>query len=214
MSTPHTLVRRVELDSEPSAVSGDGNGSRYRALTGGIFLAVAVLAALVIGGWSLVSSLTVGAPAARIGESVGASGGLVRVDSVTPERMAAMQMQNFAKSGMNMAGPTNMDMAPEGQRRFTVEFTLAAESGSIAYSPEDFQISGEDVKASGPIRTQLGAGTLAEGQAVSGNLVFQAPEKAKDLMLNFDGGRRIALDLPAAEKGGSDGGKAGEGHGH
>jgi hypothetical protein len=61
-------------------------------------------------------------------------GGHLRVDKVTPKYMAEMQVGKFAQSAMSMSA-TGMDMAPEGQQRFTVEVTPAAENGDIAYSP-------------------------------------------------------------------------------
>jgi hypothetical protein len=97
-----------------------------------------------------------------------------------------------------------MDMAPEGQRRFAVDVTLAAERGDLSYSPEDFRISGKGVKKSGPVRHQLEAGMLPAGGAISGSLVFQAPDEAKELTLSFgDEVQKIALNLDPAEGGDS-----------
>src|SRR3712207_7379842 len=99
-----------------------------------------------------------------------------------------------------------MDVAPEGQRRFAVDVTLAASEGSdLSHSPrDDFRISGKGIEDSAPIRYQLEGGTLPAGSAISGSLVFQAPEEVRSVMLSFgdDGGQKIALDLkPATEIG-------------
>ena len=173
---------------------------RYRAMVGALILACAVAAALVAGGWGLVSSLTGEEPPARIGEDVEVSGGLFRVEKVTPEHMAPMKASKFSAGGMNMSS-TGMDMAPEGYERFAVEVTLVSDGG-LQYAPDDFRLSGTGVKDHEPIRSQLGEDNLASGNAVAGNLVFQAPEKAGNLKLRFDGGRAVALDLPASKGGG------------
>ena len=128
----------------------------------------------------------------------------MRVEKVTPEHMAPMRSGKFANAGMSMSS-TGMDMAPEGFTRFAAEVTLQAQGENLAYAPEDFRLSGEGVKTHVPVRSQLGADSVPDGSAVSGNLVFQAPENAKGLTLEFDGGRPIALDLPA---------NMDEGHGH
>lgn len=210
MTTLQRMAETTEGNKRPVAgAAGSGEAPRYRSLVGGLVLAVAVLAALVAGGWGVVSSLTAEAPPARIGEPVEAGSGLVRVDAVTPEHMAPMQKGKFAASGMSMSS-TGMDMAPEGFERFAVDVTLIAENGDLSYSPKDFRVGAKGVKDHGPVRAQLAEGDVAEGSAVSGILVFQAPEKAKNLTLSFDEGRKIALDLPASK----DGGKEDEGHGH
>ena len=114
--------------------------------------------------------------------------------------MAPMQSDKFAASGMNMSS-MGMDMAPEGQRRFTVGVTLAAgKSGGLDYSAEDFQIEGEGIEKSVPIRDQLEGETVSSGGAISGNLVFQIPEDASDLTLSFKESRPVALDLPPASE--------------
>ncbi len=177
---------------------------RHRALAGASILILAVFAALAAGGWGVVSTLTGDLPPARVGEDVEVPGGLLRVEKVTPEHMAPMQSSKFSAGGMNMSS-SGMDMAPEGYERFAVEVSLAGRGGDLAYAPEDFSVSGSGFEAEGPVRSQLGAGSLADGSAVAGMLVFQAPEDSRDLALEFDGGRPIALDLPAGE---------GQAHGH
>ena len=71
---------------------------------------------------------------------------------------------------------------------------------------EDFRLTGEGMKATGPLRSKIGSGKIPAGSAVSNTLVFQVPEKAKDLTLSFGGGRPVALDLPAGKGGRSHGG--------
>jgi hypothetical protein len=162
----------------------------------------------MVAGSAVIYSLTTEAPPARVGEAVGVPGGQLLVEKVTPEHMASMQMGKFAQAGMSGMSSMGMDMAPEGQRRFAVDVTLAAERGDLSYSPDDFRISGEGMnKEAGPIRSQLDGETIPAGGAISGNLVFQAPEDAKGLMLSFgDGGRKVALDLKPATQG--------DGHSH
>lgn len=198
----------TETDYRPETAEAAPEGARvpgYRAFIGGLILALAVFAALAAGGWGLVSSLTGEEPPARIGEAAAVPGGALLVEKVTPEHMASMKTGKFGQQGMNMAMP-NMDMAPDGYARFSVDVTLEARGGELAYAPGDFRLSGEGFKTDGPVRSQLGEGAVPDGSAVSGNLVFQAPEKAKGLTLEFDGGRPVALDLPATD--------GQQGHGH
>ena len=197
--TSQTAPRETE-DRSGAVSPAPGPVPRYRMFVGGSILVLAVVAALVAGGWGVVSSLAGEAPPARIGEDVEVPGGLLRVEKVTPEHMAPMKASKFSAGGMNMSS-TGMDMAPEGYERFAVEVTLVSRGG-LEYAPEDFQLSGKGVKDHEPIRSQLGEDILASGNAVAGNLVFQAPVKAENLMLRFDGGRAVALDLPAGKGGG------------
>ena len=200
------VVEEVAQDATDRGVSV-AKGRGRRPLLAGVLLAVAVVAVLAAGGWGLFSALGAGQPPARMGEAVEASGGLVRVDDVTPEHMTPMQPEKFAQSGMNMSS-MGMDMAPKGQRRFAVGVTLSGgEGANLRYSPEDFRITGEGLEEeTGPIRHRLAAGTLGKGSAISGTLVFEVPEEAEGLELSFDGGRPVSLDLPPVEEG--------EGHGH
>ncbi|WP_166397031.1 DUF4352 domain-containing protein [Rubrobacter marinus] len=194
----------AEPGSEDPASGGRRRSNRSRVA--GAALAVGVAVSLAAGGWGIFSSLGVEPSPARTGEPVEIPGGFVRVDAMTPEHMAAMQADKFAASGMNMSS-MGMDMAPEGQRRFVVDVTLAAEDGAMSYSPDDFRLTGEGVEESGPLRETFEEGqAIPAGGAVSGSLVFQAPEDADGLELSFDGGRPVALDLPPAT--------GEEGHGH
>lgn len=206
MMTQHAAPLMEAVDAEPSAtvsqVDGGPKDNRRRvarARMARVVLAFGVAASLAAGGWGIFSTLGVEADPARVGEPVEVRGGLVRVDGVTPESMAPMQADKFAASGMSMSS-MGMDMAPEGQRRFTVDVALAAEDGTVSYSPEDFRITGEGMEETGPIRDALEGETVSVGGAVAGNLVFQVPEAAKDIELSFDGARQIALDLPPATK--------------
>ena len=190
-----------ETVNRSGAVPGPARVPRYRALLGALILAFAVAAALAAGGWGAISSLTGEAPPARVGENVTVPDGLFRVEGVTPEHMAPMKMGKFGQQGMNMAMP-NMDMAPDGYERFSVNLSLQAQGADLDYAPEDFRLSGKGVEDQQPIRSQLGEGSVPDGSAVSGSLVFQAPEDAKDLKLEFKGGRAVALDAPAGKGGG------------
>jgi hypothetical protein len=183
--------------------SGNRRGARARAAR--VALAFGVAASLAAGGWGLFSSLGAEATPARVGEPVEVPGGLVRVDKVTAEHMAQMQADKFAASGMSMSS-MGMDMAPEGQRRFAVDVSLAADDGTLSYSVEDFRLTAEGMEEAGPVRDALESETIPAGGAISGTLIFQAPEDVKGLELTFDGGRPIDLDLPPATQG--------EGHGH
>lgn len=167
-----------------------------------MLLALVTMAVLATGGWGVVSSLSTESPPAGVGDAVGVPGGVLLVDKVALEQMAPMQAGKFANAGMSGMSSMGMDMAPEGQRRFVVDVTLAAESADLSYSPDDFRISGEGIKESEPIRHQLDAGTLPAGGAISGSLVFQAPVEAKEMTLSFGGeGQKIALNLDPAKEG-------------
>ena len=199
--TPQTAPKETASRTGTAPPLEVGRVPRYRAVLGGLILVLAVAAALAAGGWGAISSLTGERPPAPVGESVAVPDGLFRVEGVTPEHMAPMKMGKFGQQGMNMAMP-NMDMAPDGYERFAVNVTLEARGAGLDYAPTDFRLSGEGVRDHEPIRSQLGEGAVPNGSAVSGNLVFQAPEDAKNLKLEFDGGRAVALNAPAGEGGG------------
>lgn len=214
MPTSQIIPSETDHAQDP-AIPVRAVATRRRARVANVLLLAAVVAALAAGLWGLISSLGAEAPPARVGEAVEVSGGIVVVDRVTPEHMAPMQTKKFAAGGMNMSS-MGMAMAPEGYERFAVFVTLAAdEDGELNYSPEDFRVSGEEMKEDGPVRSELEAGTIPAGSAVSGNLVFQAPEEASKLRLSFDDGRSIALDLePAAGDSGPSNGGQPESGGH
>ena len=181
----------------------------------GLLLFAALLAALAAAGWGVISSLgNQDEVPARIGEPVAAAGGSLTVDRVAPENMAPMKMGGFAKQGMSMSMPRNMDMTPEGKRRFTVEVTLAAEAaGSLAYAMDAFRVAGTGISEVSPYQSEtrnggatlLGDGTVPAGSAVSGAVIFQVPEKAKNLTLSYEGGQPVSLDLKPDEGGHGDG---------
>ena len=198
MRNPAVLNCTPGADAPPDHRREAPRGHRG-PLAGALILLVA-LAAVAAGGWGMLSSLAAEAAPARIGEAVEVPGGLLRVDAVTPEYMAPMQSDKFAASGMSMSA-MGMDMAPEGKRRIAVDVSLAAEKSGLPYSPERFRIAGEGMEETGPIRDQLGAGAVPLVSAISGTLIFQVPEDAKELELRFADGRPVALDLPAAEEG-------------
>lgn len=212
------------FDSQEITALPQKRGPRIRKALAGALLAAAVAAALAAGGWGVVSA-QVPQPAAAAGDAVPQGevaevpGGLLRVDDVIPEHMAPMQMGKFAQSGMNMSG-ASMDMTPEGQQRFTVEVSLAAVDDGLDYSAEDFRLIGEGVEDASPVRSQLGDGTLPAGSETHGAVILQAPEDTKDLMLSFDGGEPVALELggsgsagdKSAPSGGSSDNEGGHGH--
>jgi hypothetical protein len=185
----------VEAVAHSAPVQTGERRTRFTTLAQFAF-ALTVLAALAAAGWGVIYSLATEAPPARVGEMVEVPGGLLRVDNVTPEHMASMQMGKFAQAGMGGMSSMGMDMAPEGERRFVVDVTLGAQDGDLSYSPEDFRISGEGVKQGAPIREQLDSGTIPAGSAISGSLVFQVPEETAELVFGFgDEGQKVILNL-------------------
>lgn len=185
---------------------GEARSPERRRKVAGFLLFAALLGALVVAGWGVLSSLgNRDEVPARLGEPVALPGGALVVDGVTPESMAPMQTSKFSASGMNMPA-MGMDMAPEGYRRFTVEVTLAAgEAASLAYSAEDFRVSGNGTKTVAPLRDQLEGASLPAGSEISGTLVFQVPDEAKNLTLSYRGGQPVALDLGPKSGGHSQG---------
>jgi hypothetical protein len=164
---------------------------------------IVVAALMIAGAFLTVQLIARGAAAAepvRLGEMVELPGGLLRVDRITPENMAPMHAGNFGKSGMNMSG-MGVDMTPEGYRRFTVEFTVAAKArDGLQFAPEQFHVTGSGMEVVTPLRSQLGEQFAPQGSAFTGSLVFQVPDKASNLVLSFDNSSQaISLDLPTAD---------------
>lgn len=212
MTAPQTSAKMAnppELDAPP----GEGGRQKPRRLLAGALLSLAIVGVLALGGWGLFASQGATASTAAAvpqGEAAEVPGGLLRVDAMLPEHMAPMQMKKFERSGMSMSS-MGMDMPPEGQRRFTVEFSMAAGDGGLTYSADDFRLTGKGVKEAAPLRSQLGGGDLPAGSQTSGSLVFQVPEKASGLVLSFDGGEPVALESEGTEKG-ANGGSGGHDH--
>ena len=216
MVSSQISLKQTESPDHGTANAAEPGGkrvSKHRARAVRIFVSLVTLTALLAGGWGFLSSFGAEAVPSRVGEMVEVRGGLFRVDKVAPGNMQpAHEEGKPAESGTSMPG-SGMDMAPEGQRSFTLDVTLIAREGDLPYSGDRFRLSGEGIKESGPVRNQLNAGTVPQGSAVSGSLVFQAPEEAKGLRLSFDGGTPVALDLEPGKLGGShDGGSEAEDH--
>ncbi|AHY46492.1 Hypothetical Protein RradSPS_1209 [Rubrobacter radiotolerans] len=162
---------------------------------------LAALVVLALGVWGAFVALGTEPSPARIGETVEVPGGLLRVEGITSESMAAMQPGKFAQSGMSMSA-SGMDMAPEGYRRFYVEFTAADAGGDgVGLRAGDFRVSGTGAQPVAPLRSSLGDGLVGPGQSLSGSLLFQVPESARDLRLVAPGGATVDLDAPAKEAG-------------
>jgi hypothetical protein len=132
---------------------------------------------------------------AHLGEAVIVPGGLLTVERVTSEVMAPPQTDKFSASGMSMSS-MGMDMAPKGFRRFTIDFTLLAQSGNgLRFTPDSFRVSGPGLQEAGPIQFHIGDEFIPKGSAASGSLKFQVPEKAVNLMVSFNNGEKmIGLD--------------------
>jgi hypothetical protein len=84
----------------PSAPARTGERPARLATLAKFVFALTVLAALAAAGWGVIYSLAAEAPPARVGETVEVPGGLLRVDSVSPEHMASMQLGKLAQAGM------------------------------------------------------------------------------------------------------------------
>ncbi|QIN85354.1 hypothetical protein GBA63_21805 (plasmid) [Rubrobacter tropicus] len=212
---PVSQVAPPETAAPVLAENPRGPG-RLREAAGSVLLLAAVVGALAAGGWGLLSHAGVqeAAPAA-MGEAVSAGDGQLVVDRFAPEHMAPMKMGGFAKHGMNMAMPQNMDMAPEGMERYTVDVTLAAgEGGDLKFSEKDFRFGGEGMAEVGPHRSTLGSGSVPAGGVVSGTINVQVPEEAENLTLSFDGGQPVALDAGGGDAEGEAGREDGGSHGH
>ncbi|MBA2374785.1 MAG: DUF4352 domain-containing protein [Actinomycetota bacterium] len=197
---------RTNTDFVPAVPDGV---SAVRAGAANITLSLLAAVVVVAGSWGAALSFGDGPAPVSIGDEVEVREGSFRVDGATPEHMAPMQSGKFAASGMSMSA-MGMDMAPEGHERLAVEVTLTGDEGeSLSYSPEGFRVSGDGMGSVAPIRDQLEAGTLSGGSSVSGGMVFEVPEKAENLVLDFEGGRSVSLDVPPKA-----GGNAGSPHGH
>jgi hypothetical protein len=164
------------------------------------FLALAVVAALAAGLWGFLAPRPASDPNAvtRIGEFAHLPGGLVRVDGVTPEHMADMNMQGFAATGMSMSA-MGMDTALEGYRRFSLEVTLVGQGrDGLRFQTSQFRVTGEGIEDAFPLRAELGDGWVPSGNVLNGSLLYQVPESATGLKLVF-GAASIGLELPPAE---------------
>ena len=173
---------------------------RYRVIAGALVLVMFVAGVFATGAWGLATASTPPPSPALVaspGEPVEVAGGSLIVDQVLPEKMAPMQMDKFAKTGMNMSGMVS-DMTPEGKRRFNVEVTLAAGGRALEYEADDFRVSAQGMRPIPPLRDKLVEGTIPAGNAVSGTLVFQVPEEAEQLSLSLDGSRPVDLELDPA----------------
>lgn len=121
---------------------------------------------------------------ALISESIELPEGLIRVDAVRPEIMAAMLM------------PASLmpDAVPDGYRRFVVDMSLVATGDEpLAYGADRFSISGDDLALTPAHRAVTKAGTVPPGSQATVSMLFDAPLEVEPLFLHIDGTDRVVL---------------------
>lgn len=177
------MSRVAHLRIAGAARPAAGRLSPATLLVAGLALALALAGLFFAADMLRRGAAPGGAP---IGAQVRLPGGWLRVDSVTPEHMAPMNLAAFNRFGMNMSQSMGMDMPAEGDVRFAVGLTLAAEApGGMRYDLEQFRVIGAGMEDAAPVRSNVAvlSETLAPGTAIRVGLVFDAPETATDLRL-------------------------------
>ena len=122
--------------------------------------------------------------AAVIGETVELPEGLIRVDAVRPEIMAAMLM------------PASLmpDSVPDGFRRFVVDMSLVANTTEdFDYDMGRFSISGEGLDRTPVHRSVTRGGTVPPGSQATVSMLFDAPLDIEPLYLHIEGTDRVVL---------------------
>ncbi len=178
------LHKSQRSDTDPSVDDGAEATGPSRSAT----VVVGVLAVLVLAGgfWSLGLERDDHdhGDAAVIGETVELPEGLLRVDAVRPEIMAAMLM------------PASLmpDSVPDGYRRFVVDMSLvAAGTEELEYDASRFSISGEGLDRTPTHRAVTKAGTVPPGSQATVSMLFDAPLEVEPLYLHIEGTDRVVL---------------------
>ena len=121
---------------------------------------------------------------ASVGETIELADGLIRVDTVRPEVMAAMIM------------PASLmpDHVPEGYRRFAVDMSvMATTSRGLSLGEEHFSISGDGLDKTSPHRAITGSAMVPDGSRASVSMLFQAPIAIDVVYLHIDGTDKLVL---------------------
>ena len=188
----------VSDDDQPESVESERMPRSSRpSITASVL--VGVVAVLVMGGgfWSLSHGSTdhFHGDYVEIGESIELPDGLIRVDAVRPEIMAAMLM------------PASLmpDPVPDGYRRFTVDLSvLATAENGLDYSTDMFTISGEGLDPTPVHRAVTQPGFVPAGSQATLSVLFDSPLGVEPLFLDIEGAdRQVLLD-----------GDLGSGHNH
>jgi plastocyanin len=152
-------------------------------------ITAAAIAILAGGTWSVVQGTGQHAhddqdDLASVGETIELADGLIRVDTVRPEVMAAMIM------------PASLmpDHVPEGYRRFAVDMSvMATTSRGLSLGEEHFSISGDGLDETSPHRAITGSAMVPDGSRASVSMLFQAPIAVDVVYLHIDGTDKVVL---------------------
>lgn len=188
MSTPTMTRPGTGTARRPQAGTAESPRSR-RALLLTAALSVVTIAALLGALWAVRTTTLPGSD-----DVLGAEGGVLRVNEVTPEVLAHLP---------GMPGTMMPEPVPDGFQRIVLDVTLVGtEASGLSYDAKDFRVVTPDGAAVSASRNGLGAGVVPEGARLDGELVFQVPLDAATLELTgtgFDGS--LALPVPEAPAG-------------
>lgn len=148
----------------------------------------AVVAALAAGAWGLTADRgdDHGDPAGP--EWVAVPGGWLQVSDVTTRSMSHQQVPG-------MATMADADPVPAGFERIRIGVVLAADRVDLAWHDDDFRLTGAGFAALRPHDADLGDGLVPAASQVAGGLVFDVPEGAVDLRLQFRGSARVPIEI-------------------
>lgn len=194
MTTTQTATGRDEATRRAPAP----RGARGRLMIALLVVAVGLLGSVAAGWWGLRAD--------RAEEGDGATrAGWVSVGDAWLRVSQTTDMSVDHSQGMpNMQTMPDADPVPEGLVRYGVELQLAADDSDLTWQASDFTVKGDDGSVTPPHRVELGDGVVPAGSTVSGSLVFDVPEDASSLSLQFRDGPLVPLDLPQHHTGSSD----------
>lgn len=149
---------------------------------------LAVLTALAVGAWGLAADRgqddhrDVGPKWAAV------PGGWFQVADVTTRSMSHQR-------GPGMATMPDPDPVPTGFVRIRVGVVIAADRDDLAWSVDDFLLTGRGVEPVPPHAAELGDGVVPAASQVSRGLVFDVPEEATDLRVEFRKGSSLPVEI-------------------
>lgn len=150
---------------------------------------LALLAAVGAGAWGLSADRGQDDHHDTGPEWAAVSGGWFQVSDVTTRSMDHKRVPGMA----TMPDP---DPVPSGLVRIRVGVVLAAAEDDLPWSVEEFRLTGRRTAPVAPHDAELGDGVVPAASQVSGGLVFDVPEDATDLRLEFaDAALPVEIDL-------------------
>jgi hypothetical protein len=199
----HIATSRQRVGSRPASRSArPAPGRLSRVTLRRVLVAPAIVALIALAGaWGLASPPHIDGSPAAVGEDVRLHGGILRADRFGDEDVGAMPMP-MSGPGMTEHGSAGKEVhVPHGMRRVGIDIVVRAAAGGdgLRLRRSDFELTVGKDRPLEPVGDDMTRGFIPAGASLAGNLAFNVPVDARQLLLRIRGAERpISFSLGAA----------------